>query len=53
MIKTAQTPCQSHCIGIGLFKTKLPGIIDNRDDVMLILYEMLYACSIEMQVSEY
>ena len=28
MIKTAQTPDASHCIRIGVFKTKLPGIID-------------------------
>ena len=46
MIKTAQTPCQSlykdRCI-----KNKIAWYNwYNRDDVMLILYEMLHTCSI-------
>ena len=57
MIKTAQTPCQS------LYKDRrIQNKIAwydwyNRNDVMLILYEMLHTCSItysmEMQVWEY
>ena len=37
----------SHCIRIGVFETKLPGMIRyNGNHVMLILYEMLHTCSI-------